>query len=75
MKVIQLHQSASISLKSSKPSIQTNYLSMGDASQTIYLVPMAHLVEAKGAEDDWAGISDWSARKQLQNRLNQRAYS
>jgi hypothetical protein len=41
----------------------------------LYLAPMAHLTEAKCAEDDWSGVSDTTTRKQRQNRLNQRAYS
>ncbi|MCJ1390544.1 hypothetical protein MMC18_003404 [Xylographa bjoerkii] len=35
---------------------------------------MRQLVEARGTEDDWTGITDKAVRKQRQNRLNQRAY-
>jgi hypothetical protein len=31
--------------------------------------------EARGVEDEWSGLTDPAARRKLQNRLNQRAYS
>ncbi|KAI1423482.1 hypothetical protein F5Y12DRAFT_757233 [Xylaria sp. FL1777] len=40
---------------------------------SIVVNDMPHMVEARSVEDDWAGISDFGARKKRQNRLNQRA--
>jgi hypothetical protein len=31
--------------------------------------------QVHGFEDEWAGVSNPAARRKLQNRLNQRAYS
>jgi hypothetical protein len=31
--------------------------------------------EVHGLEDEWAGVTNPAARRKLQNRLNQRAYS
>ncbi|KAI0860228.1 hypothetical protein F4860DRAFT_479698 [Xylaria cubensis] len=42
-------------------------------AQSILLDDMPHMTEARSIEDDWAGISDFTARKKRQNRLNQRA--
>ncbi|KAI1112918.1 hypothetical protein F5Y14DRAFT_241727 [Nemania sp. NC0429] len=42
-------------------------------TRPILLGDMPHMIEARGIEDDWAGISDLAARKKRQNRLNQRA--
>ncbi|KAG0650758.1 hypothetical protein D0Z07_2195 [Hyphodiscus hymeniophilus] len=47
---------------------------MDETIEPLQLLPMPHLVEARCAGDDWAGISSWTVRKQRQNRLNQRAY-
>ncbi|KAI0120700.1 hypothetical protein BJ170DRAFT_646450 [Xylariales sp. AK1849] len=43
-------------------------------AKRIPLQEMPHLYEARSAEDDWAGISEYAARKKRQNRLNQRAF-
>ncbi|KAI1148206.1 hypothetical protein F4825DRAFT_434830 [Nemania diffusa] len=42
-------------------------------ANSILLDDMSHMIEARSIEDDWAGISDFAARKKRQNRLNQRA--
>ncbi|KAI0452916.1 hypothetical protein F5B21DRAFT_317612 [Xylaria acuta] len=42
-------------------------------AKSILLDDMPHMTEARSIEDDWAGISDFAARKKRQNRLNQRA--
>ncbi|KAI1745248.1 hypothetical protein F4680DRAFT_401521 [Xylaria scruposa] len=42
-------------------------------AESILLDDMPHMTEARSIEDDWAGISDFAARKKRQNRLNQRA--
>ncbi|KAI0555628.1 hypothetical protein F4679DRAFT_519263 [Xylaria curta] len=42
-------------------------------AESIPLDDMPHMTEAWSIEDDWAGISDFAARKKKQNRLNQRA--
>ncbi|KAI1754834.1 hypothetical protein F4782DRAFT_463203 [Xylaria castorea] len=42
-------------------------------AKSILLDDMPHMTEARSIEDDWAGLSDFAARKKSQNRLNQRA--
>ncbi|KAI0437909.1 hypothetical protein F4803DRAFT_536952 [Xylaria telfairii] len=42
-------------------------------AKPILLDEMPHMAEARSIEDDWAGVSDFTARKKRQNRLNQRA--
>ncbi|KAI1119927.1 hypothetical protein F5Y10DRAFT_290639 [Nemania abortiva] len=42
-------------------------------AKQILLDDMPHMTNARSVEDDWAGISDFTARKKRQNRLNQRA--
>ncbi|KAH8162929.1 hypothetical protein CIB48_g5330 [Xylaria polymorpha] len=44
-------------------------------AKPILLDDMPHMAEARSIEDDWAGVSDFAARKKRQNRLNQRALS
>lgn len=41
----------------------------------IELVQMGKRTEARGAEDNWTGLSNAAERRKLQNRLSQRRYS
>lgn len=41
----------------------------------IELIQMGNGTEARGAEDNWTGLSNAAERRKLQNRLNQRRYS
>lgn len=41
----------------------------------IELVQMGKRTEARGAEDNWTGLSSAAERRKLQNRLSQRRYS
>lgn len=40
----------------------------------IELVQMGKRIEARGAEDNWTGLSNAAERRKLQNRLSQRRY-
>lgn len=41
----------------------------------IELVQIGNRTEARGAEDNWTGLSNAAERRKLQNRLSQRRYS
>lgn len=45
------------------------------SSSGIELVQMSKRTEARGAEDNWTGLSSAAERRKLQNRLSQRRYS
>jgi len=49
-------------------------MATADGEVSIQLAPMQQLNEVTRTEDDWTGLTDSSARRKLQNRLNQRAY-